>query len=31
MFIGFSKTIAKFGGFRLGIGMRLSKNRYTES
>ena len=25
MFLSFSKTIAKFGGFRLGIGARLSK------
>ena len=25
MFISFSKTIARFGGFRLGIGMRLNK------
>lgn len=25
MFIGFSKTIAKFGGFKLGVGMRLNK------
>lgn len=25
MFISFSKTIAKFGGFRLGVGTRLSK------
>ena len=25
MFVSFSKTIAKFGGFRLGIGMRMSK------
>ena len=25
MFIGFSKTIARFGGFRLGIGMRFNK------
>ena len=25
MFISFSKTIARFGGFRLGVGMRLSK------
>jgi hypothetical protein len=25
MFISFSKTIAKFGGFRVGIGTRLSK------
>lgn len=26
MFIGFSKTLAKFGGFRLGVGMRVTKN-----
>ncbi len=26
MFISFSKTIAKFGGFRLGVGMRVTKN-----
>ena len=25
MFISFSKTIARFGGFRLGVGMRLNK------
>ena len=25
MFISFSKTLAKFGGFRLGVGMRLTK------
>lgn len=25
MFIGFSKTIARFGGFRLSVGMRMSK------
>jgi hypothetical protein len=25
MFIGFSKTLAKFGGFRLGVGMRVTK------
>jgi len=25
MFIGFSKTIARFGGFRLGVGTRVSK------
>ena len=25
MYIGFSKTIAKFGGFRLGVGMRMNK------
>ena len=25
MFVGFSKTIAKFGGFRLGIGIRMNK------
>lgn len=25
MFVGFSKTIARFGGFRLGLGMRMSK------
>ena len=26
MFVGLSKTLLKFGGFRLGIGMRISKN-----
>jgi hypothetical protein len=26
MFIGFSKTLARFGGFRLGVGMRVTKN-----
>lgn len=26
MFISLSKTMAKFGGFRLGVGMRLTKN-----
>ena len=26
MFIGFSKTLAKFGGFRLGMGLRLTKS-----
>ena len=26
MFIGLSKTLARFGGFRLGVGMRLTKN-----
>jgi hypothetical protein len=25
MFISLSKTLARFGGFRLGVGMRLSK------
>ena len=25
MFIGFSKTVARFGGFRIGLGMRMSK------
>ena len=25
MFLSFSKTIAKFGGFRIGIGTRVSK------
>ena len=25
MFIGFSKTIARFGGFRLGVGIRMGK------
>ena len=25
MFIGFSKTLARFGGFRLGVGMRITK------
>ena len=25
MFLGFSKTMARFGKFRLGVGMRLSK------
>ncbi len=26
MFIGLSKTLARFGGFRLGVGLRLTKN-----
>lgn len=26
MFVGLSKTLSKFGGFRLGIGMRITKN-----
>ncbi len=26
MFISLSKTLAKFGGFRLGVGMRMTKN-----
>lgn len=25
MFISFSKTLARFGGFRLGLGMRMTK------
>lgn len=25
MFLSFSKTLAKFGGFRLGVGMRMTK------
>ena len=25
MFIGFSKTLARFGGFRIGLGLRLTK------
>lgn len=25
MFVGFSKTLAKFGGFRLGLGIRITK------
>ena len=26
MFVGFSKTIARVGGFRLGVGIRMNKN-----
>ena len=26
MFVSFSKTIAKFGGFRIGVGMRRTKS-----
>lgn len=26
MFVSLSKTLAKFGGFRLGLGLRLNKN-----
>ena len=26
MFIGLSKTLARFGGFRLGVGLRLTKS-----
>lgn len=26
MFVGLSKTFAKFGGFRLGLGLRLTKS-----
>lgn len=28
MFISFSKTVAKFGGFRLSVGTRVSKSNF---
>ena len=28
MYIGFSKTLARFGGFRLGAGLRMTKNNF---